>query len=241
MNLNYNYYDYKFNYKYNKFVILTFLIMLLLCSCFFCVKGIKPDIFIEGCNTDNCSSNYCYGRNCKTGICKGLNCISGDCIGENCQAGDCIGKNCIAGNCYGYGCIPGKCIDPECDPNVCPQINKQCQDGKSYRINRPFYYGISKYLFNDTIVNPPICNNIITFKDIKDGKIEDLDILSINILNKGSLPYSQINNPELENLLNIRDNDIITKTYPHIFKNDNCDICTSKKCQTFKFTKKYLI
>lgn len=216
--------------NYSKYVILSLIILIIICSWLCCLKNVKPDTFVKGCKRNFCSSNSCYGRDCKTGICEGVECIAGDCIGEYCKAGDCIGTKCKAGDCYGYGCKPGICIDPKCDPKTCPQVNKNCIDGKLLKIKRPFYYDITKHLLNDTILNPPICRNYITLKDLKDGRAKDLDLMTVNIYRKGSVPYSQITNPNLEIILGTHDSNIISTSYPGMFKNDNCEICTKSSC-----------
>jgi hypothetical protein len=219
---------------HNKLRILSVLTLIVLFIWYFSIRNIVNKGFTDECNNDNCNTKPCYQRYCKSGDCKGNNCRSGDCYGEYCIAGNCYGKNCKAGNCYGYGCSAGICYDPDCDSKTCPQINKGCTDGKAFNINRPFYYKYTKNLPNDTFINPPLCDRYIRFRDLKEGRTDGLDLLTVNIYNRGTIPYSQINNNNLDIILNTQDNDIISGSVPYMYKNDNCEICTRDKCHQYK-------
>jgi hypothetical protein len=204
--------------------------MLLICSWLLFFYNIFPNTNVKGCKGKECISRACIGRGCKTGSCEGFKCTAGYCEGEFCEAGDCYGEGCVAGDCYGYGCKPGKCQDPKCNPLNCPQINKNCKDGKIKKIKRPLYWEITKNLPNDTILNPPLCYNKLTLGDLKGGKLDNLGINTISLDNGNNIRYDSINKEQIEEITGSSINSIVTATKPAIFKNNNCEYCTKKGC-----------
>lgn len=154
------------------FIILLIFIFTILFVFWNLFLPIYPDTIIKGCSGNNCKSNSCVGRGCSVLPCIGDFCTAGNCTGEKCKAGDCYGYNCKAGDCYGSGCIPGKCLDTTCKTNDCPQSAKTCKQGSFYKIVRPFYWNLTKYLPADSLLNPPLCYNSI-LQPTKNGNCEE--------------------------------------------------------------------
>jgi hypothetical protein len=149
-----------------------------------------------------------------------------DCVGEKCFAKDCEDRNCKAGDCYGFGCISGVCHDKNCLPGECPEPNKQCTDGRKYKIQRPFYYPITKHWLKNTFVNPRLCKDL-TVGDLREGRMMGLDIHSINTHENGTFLYQNIFNPKFK----INDNEIVNYTIPMFHRDDNCKLCLKNKCE----------
>ena len=190
------------------------------------MKKSDPDKTIDSCNKTGCISEPCYGRYCETKDCYGDKCKAGNCYGEKCKAGDCYGKQCIAGDCYGHGCVPGKCHDPNCKKSLtCDPIFRNCTDGKQVKLKRPFYWDFTRHLPEGTFLNPPLCDHIMRVKDIIDGRMEGLNLRSVHILNKNTVPYKSILNPNFDEINGVDENDIITATVPPVFKNGMCNYC----------------
>jgi hypothetical protein len=191
---------------------------------FFCIWF----IFIGKIKPNTKKKNNCIGYDCISIGCEGDKCVAGYCIGENCKAGNCIGNKCKAGDCYGFNCKPGKCLDPKCVTGKCPQTNKNCTDGKSFRIHRPFYYKYTKHLPKHTILNPPLCKPSISIKDIRNGRAQDIGLQNM-ILNKDKkvVSYMDIFTDD-----KIVDNDVLNYAYPDFYKNSNCNICVKDKCES---------
>lgn len=198
------------------------IILIFVCLWYFIIRKIKPHGFIK---------DSCIGRGCVSIGCNGDDCKAGYCIGEKCKAGNCVGKNCIAGDCYGYDCMPGKCVDKDCTDGLCPSGGKRCIDGKAYKIKRPPYYRLTKYLPNDTILNPPLCYHTHTVGDIKSGRGHNLNIQSLSINNKGNISFDGVFNSNLKKITGIKDSDKINYTIPYYSKNSNCQICIGKECE----------
>ncbi len=185
-------------------------------------------IFIKKVKAHRNKKGDCFGNKCISIGCNGDGCKAGYCIGESCQAGNCVGKECIAGDCFGFNCNPGVCQDPDCPNGTCPQTNKICTDGKAYNIKRPFYYKYTKHLPEGTMLNPPLCSPSLTIKELRKGRGRDIDIKSLNIYQKHTIPYIDIFK---NGNSNIKDQDIVNYTIPNYRKNYNCQICVGKKCE----------
>lgn len=214
----------------NRVIIIIFsiiLIIYILSVCFLSFVKFDPDILVPGCQEDYCVATRCIGYNCKADTSYGAYSQAGDCIGEHCKAGDCYGYGCKAGDCYGYGCKPGICnsiSEPTatCEENHnMPNQSKMCTDGKAF-VYKP-YYKILTYLPYATILNPPMCKSNLTVKDLRDGRVDNLNINSVLLNNrKKSNSYKQV---VIDETL-LGDTEIVS-TYPPVYKNDNCDLCAS--------------
>lgn len=207
------------SYTVGIIIIIIYLCCVSSCYYFVFMHQIDPDTIIHGCQGDSCQSKTCTGHDSICLECIGDNCMGGNCIGEFCQAGNCTGTNCKAGDCYGYGCKPGVCTDPDCPTDSCPQINKQCTDGKAKRIIDSKF--INKKNTYSTLLNPPLCRNYVTYDDILKGRAKKLKIQNIQ--------FYDVN----------KDNKLSkVTTTPQLVKNTNCELCVpdgygSYNCQMY--------
>jgi len=219
-------------------IIYIILLLVILFSNLFLYQ-VFPDQKINGCRGQNCVSKDCVGYRCQTINCTGSGCIAGDCYGEDCQAGGCIGSNCKAGDCFGLNCKPGVCIDPNCPEKTCLQINKKCTDGKAHEIRKNYILKLRDIFPKRSVFNVPFCDDIKVY-DIRNGKLENLGIKNVQILNKGTLEYSNVyysNNDTSFKIdgktIKINDDDLVTATDPATFKDINCNICKKGSCNVY--------
>lgn len=221
------------NNFYSNMFYITFFVGLLVAIWYVLIVPYKPMGTINGCRGTKCQSDICVGRYCRIGESSGTESTGGDCFGEYCKAGDCAGSACEAGDCYGYGCTPGICKDPSCKPGSCPK--KGCTDGQPFPLKTWNWW--KKYVPNDTLPNPPVCDHNIYVRDIIDGRLDSLGIGTIYIINGDTKIKLHIDNLRKEGSLEdygISRNDKVFIDRPNIYKNDNCDFCNSKGCLNTK-------
>lgn len=216
------------------------------------IQKVNPNSFVLGCKGINCKSQRAVGYGSTALPCYGDFCQAGNCIGEGCKAGDCYGYGCKGGDCYGYGCQPGICYDTRCleTQNVlhassktlnktklfsnsylgCPPHTKSCNNGRAYDVKRPFYYQLTRFLPENTILNPPICYTYTTVKDVRDGRLNGLGIKYLWLSKHGIVNYFRVFKNDID------DNEIVLNSYPQVIKNNTCEYCLAlepSKCTHF--------
>ena len=185
------------------------------------VQKVHPNKFVLGCKGTSCQSERAVGYSSTALPCYGDFCQGGNCIGEGCKAGDCYGYGCKGGDCYGYGCQPGICYDTRCqnNPRGCPPHIKSCTNGRAYDVKRPFYFPLTRFLPENTILNPPICYTYMNVKDVRDGRLNGLDIQYLWLSRHGIVDYNRVFKNDID------DNEIVLNTFPQVIKNNTCEFC----------------